>query len=137
MASELRPQRILVVEDDVGIASAVTRMLQNAGYQAAVASDGADALEWVTDTMPDGAIVDVQLPKLDGIEFCRRVRAAGLDLGLIVMSAEDPGAWRSEAIAAGADHCLPKPFGIEELTAAVASVCGSQAHETGVGEVEA
>jgi two-component system response regulator MprA len=82
-----------------------------------LASDGAQALEAVTSARPDAMVLDVMMPRLDGLEVCRRLRGTGDDLPILVLTARDLVSDRVAGLDAGADDYLPKPFALEELLA--------------------
>jgi len=111
--------RILVVEDEPKIAASLESALAASGYQTSVAADGEAA--WVLGDTEDFdlAILDLGLPKLDGLSVLKRWRASGRQMPVLILTAR--GAWpeRVEGIDAGADDYLPKPFRIEELLARV------------------
>lgn len=110
--------RILVVEDEADIAHFVKRGLVYKGYEVDVASDGEQALSMAHDQMPDLVILDLMLPGLDGIEVCRRLRAAS-EVPIIVLTARDAVSDKVEGLDAGADDYLTKPFAFDELLARV------------------
>ena len=116
----MKPQ-ILVADDDVMISTSVRRALVYEGYAVVVAADGAEALEAARDHRPDLVILDVMMPKLDGIEVCRRLRADG-DVPVLMLTARDTVADRVLGLDSGADDYLVKPFAYEELLARVRSL---------------
>jgi two-component system response regulator MprA len=109
--------RILVVDDDRAVRESLRRSLEFNGYQVELASDGQAALESVTSTRPDAMVLDVMMPRLDGLEVCRRLRGTGDDLPILVLTARDLVSDRVAGLDAGADDYLPKPFALEELLA--------------------
>ncbi len=111
--------RILVVEDHVRIARDVTMTLQAAGYVVEIAGDGDDA--WFRGDTEDYDLVvlDLGLPKMDGLSVLKRWRAADRSMPVLVLTARGTWAERVEGIDAGADDYLPKPFQMEELLARV------------------
>ncbi|PXY17894.1 DNA-binding response regulator [Prauserella sp. PE36] len=109
--------RILVVDDDRAVRESLRRSLEFNGYQVDVASDGAQALEKVTGDRPDAMVLDVMMPRLDGLEVARRLRSTGDDLPILVLTARDTVSDRVSGLDAGADDYLPKPFALEELLA--------------------
>jgi two-component system response regulator MprA len=82
-----------------------------------LASDGQQALEAVESARPDAMVLDVMMPRLDGLEVCRRLRSTGDDLPILVLTARDMVSDRVAGLDAGADDYLPKPFALEELLA--------------------
>ena len=109
--------RILVVDDDRSVRESLRRSLAFNGYQVELASDGQAALDSVLVQRPDAMVLDVMMPRLDGLEVCRRMRAAGDELPILVLTARDAVSDRVAGLDAGADDYLPKPFALEELLA--------------------
>jgi two-component system, OmpR family, response regulator MprA len=108
--------RVLVVEDDVDIAGVLRRSLDKEGYEVRVAEDGEAALDEAAMFEPDAVVLDLGLPKLDGVEVCRRLRAGG-DVPILVLTARDALESRVEGLDSGADDYLVKPFERDELLA--------------------
>jgi two-component system, OmpR family, response regulator MprA len=115
MGTMSRP-RVLVVEDDVDIAGVLRRSLDKEGYQVRVAGDGESALEESSLFEPDAVVLDLGLPKLDGVEVCRRLRSDG-DVPILMLTARDGLDSRIEGLDSGADDYLVKPFERDELLA--------------------
>jgi len=109
--------RILVVDDDRAVRESLRRSLTFNGYSVELAVDGVDALEKVSQQRPDALVLDVMMPRLDGLEVCRRLRSTGDDLPILVLTARDSVSERVSGLDAGADDYLPKPFALEELLA--------------------
>jgi two-component system response regulator MprA len=109
--------RILVVDDDRAVRESLRRSLEFNGYQVELASDGQAALSSVGASRPDAMVLDVMMPRLDGLEVCRRLRGTGDDLPILVLTARDAVSDRVAGLDAGADDYLPKPFALEELLA--------------------
>ena len=109
--------RILVVDDDRSVRESLRRSLAFNGYQVELANDGQAALDAVLAQRPDAMVLDVMMPRLDGLEVCRRMRAAGDALPILVLTARDAVSDRVAGLDAGADDYLPKPFALEELLA--------------------
>jgi DNA-binding response OmpR family regulator len=105
-----------VVEDDVDIAGVLRRSLDKEGYDVRIASDGEAALEESTVFEPDAVVLDLGLPKLDGVEVCRRLRQDG-DVPILMLTARDALESRVEGLDSGADDYLVKPFERDELLA--------------------
>ncbi len=118
--------RVLVVDDDERIAAAVRRALAYEGYEVTTAQDGLAALEAARESMPDLIVLDVMMPGLDGIEVVRRIRAAGDDVAVLMLTAKTSVPDRVEGLDAGADDYLVKPFAYEELLARVRSLLRRQ-----------
>ncbi len=111
--------RILVVDDEPAVRDAVQRALKLESYQVETASDGAEALKSLTVSSPDLMILDLLMPRIDGLEVCRRLRAAGDSTPVLMLTARDSVANRVEGLDAGADDYLVKPFALDELLARV------------------
>ena len=111
--------RILVVEDERPFRDALERVLRNDGYEVELAGDGQAALRALSVRTPDAIVLDVILPELDGIEVCRRLRAAGDGVPVLMVTALDAVEDRVAGLDAGADDYLVKPFSISELRARV------------------
>lgn len=111
------PSRLLVVEDDPSIASMLRRGLSFEGYSVALVKTGTEALDAIRDGMPDLIVLDVMLPGMNGIEVCRRIRSAGEDVPILMLTARDEVTDRVAGLDAGADDYLVKPFAFEELVA--------------------
>ncbi|MQY29763.1 response regulator transcription factor [Nocardia aurantia] len=109
--------RILVVDDDRAVRESLRRSLTFNGYSVDLAVDGVDALDKVAGQRPDALVLDVMMPRLDGLEVCRRLRSTGDDLPILVLTARDSVSERVAGLDAGADDYLPKPFALEELLA--------------------
>ena len=112
---------ILVVEDETAIASFVTLYLKNSGYVVKTVGTGGAALNAVAAEMPALIILDLNLPDMDGIEICRRVRK-GSDVPILMLTARDEDVDKIIGLEVGADDYLTKPFNPRELVARVKSV---------------
>jgi DNA-binding response OmpR family regulator len=122
--------RILIVEDEPGIATAIEAALTRDGYAVDVVVDGAEALGWAAAYDYDLAVVDVVLPGLDGLELVRRLRARGDHVPVVVLTALDSVPDRVAGLDAGADDYLGKPFAIDELRARIRALRRRQAGES-------
>jgi two-component system, OmpR family, response regulator MprA len=111
--------RILVVDDEPAVRDAVDRALRLEGHEVAVAADGRAALDAVAVAPPDAVVLDLLMPRVDGLEVCRRLRAAGDRTPVLVLTARDAVDDRVRGLDAGADDYLVKPFALEELLARV------------------
>jgi two-component system response regulator MprA len=109
--------RILVVDDDRAVRESLRRSLSFNGYSVALAQDGVEALDLISNDRPDAVVLDVMMPRLDGLEVCRQLRSTGDDLPILVLTARDSVSERVAGLDAGADDYLPKPFALEELLA--------------------
>ena len=110
--------RVLVIEDEWDIADFIRRGLILKGYEVDVASDGEQGLALAHERMPDVVILDLMLPGVDGIEVCRRLRAAG-EVPIIILTARDSVAHKVQGLDAGADDYVTKPFAFDELLARI------------------
>ncbi len=108
---------VLVVDDDRAVRESLRRSLEFNGYAVSLASDGAEALAGMGRVDPDVVVMDVMMPRLDGIEATRALRAAGHDVPILVLTARDAVGDRVEGLDAGADDYLTKPFALQELLA--------------------
>ncbi|MCL9796333.1 response regulator transcription factor [Frankia sp. AgKG'84/4] len=109
--------RVLVVDDDAAVRESLERSLRFEGYEVATAVDGLDALYAVGRDQPDIVILDVMMPRVDGLEACRQLRARGDDVPVLMLTARDGLADRVSGLDVGADDYLVKPFALEELFA--------------------
>ena len=108
--------RVLVVEDDGEIAEVLRRSLRLEGYEVKVADDGPGALHESSLFEPDAVVLDLGLPRLDGMEVCRQLRSDG-DVPILILTARDGVDARVEGLDSGADDYLVKPFERQELLA--------------------
>jgi two-component system response regulator MprA len=109
--------RILIVDDDRSLRDALRRALLVGGYDAEVAEGGQAALAKVALEAPDAVVLDVAMPDLDGLTVCRRLRATGNRVPVLMLTARDAVSDRIDGLDAGADDYLVKPFDVEELKA--------------------
>jgi two-component system response regulator MprA len=109
--------RVLVVDDDRAVRESLRRSLEFNGYDVTLAADGAEALAGIGTAQPDVVVMDVMMPRLDGLEATRAMRSAGHDLPILVLTARDAVGDRVEGLDAGADDYLTKPFALPELLA--------------------
>lgn len=114
--------RILVVDDEEAINELICDALRLAGYETASAAHGMEALRVLRESHIDLAIVDVNMPMMDGYELLERMRTAGFDTPAIVLTARQDKEATRTSFGLGADDFVRKPFGIEELTLRVAAV---------------
>jgi len=110
-------RRILVVDDDRAVRDSLRRSLEFNGYTVDVAADGAEALARVPLIGPDAIVMDVMMPRLDGLEATKALRSAGNDVPILVLTARDAVRERVDGLDAGADDYLTKPFALEEMLA--------------------
>ena len=112
-----RTPRVLVVEDDDAIAQVLQRSLRMEGYEVRIAGDGMAALDEAHAFLPDLVILDLGLPRLDGVDVAKTLRQTGDDVPILVLTARDGVESRVEGLDAGADDYLVKPFERQELLA--------------------
>jgi DNA-binding response OmpR family regulator len=112
-----RPVRVLVVEDDEEIAHVLQRSLRMEGYDVKLAVDGVRALEEAHAFLPDIVVLDLGLPRLDGIDVAKRLREDGDDVPILILTARDALEARVQGLDVGADDYLVKPFERQELLA--------------------
>jgi len=111
------PPRVLVVEDEPALGEGLRTALTLEGYDVEVATDGAEALEVLAQRPADAVVLDVLMPRLDGIEVCRRLRAARNSIAVLMLTARAEVESRVEGLDAGADDYMVKPFALDELFA--------------------
>ncbi|MEG2075388.1 MAG: response regulator transcription factor [Victivallaceae bacterium] len=111
--------RLLIIEDDAKTAAFIAKGLQEAGFRTAHAADGLDGLFKAKTEPFDAAVVDIMLPKLDGLSVIEEIRTAGLTLPIIVLSARDSVASKVAGLEKGGDDYLAKPFSFSELLARI------------------
>ena len=111
--------KVAVVEDESGVREAVGLALTEAGHQVSTFRDGAEAWEAWNGSFPDIVVLDIIMPRMDGLELCRRLRAASAELPVIFLSSKDEEIDRVVGLEVGADDYLCKPFSIRELVARV------------------
>jgi two-component system response regulator MprA len=109
--------QILVVDDEPAVRDSLDRALRLEGYTVDLAADGAEALDALRGQSPDALVLDLMMPRVDGLEVCRRMRAAGDRTPVLVLTARDGVSDRVKGLDAGADDYLVKPFALDELLA--------------------
>jgi CheY-like chemotaxis protein len=116
-AAALRPVRVLVVDDDPDFMRALATLLEMVGYDVRTAQDGLRGLDTMAEFRPECAVLDVDLPGVDGVELARRLRRQpwAQDLVLIAMTGWNRSEDRTAAMLAGFDHFLSKPVNLDEL----------------------
>ena len=115
--------RLLLVEDSARLRQAVGSGLKKAGYAVDVSADGEEGYWYAQSNRYDVIVLDVMLPKLDGVSLLRRLRAQADDTHVLLLTARDSTADRVSGLQAGADDYLVKPFAFEELLARVQALC--------------
>jgi len=119
---EVRRQRLLVVDDEVHIAEALTASLRHAGFDVRPVFDGSSAVSAAQEWSPDLLLLDVMLPDMTGYDVCRELIMAGSDAAVIFLSARDQVSDRIRGFGVGADDYVTKPFSLEEVIARVRAV---------------
>jgi two-component system, OmpR family, response regulator MprA len=117
VSTSLPKPRVLIVDDDRAVRESLRRSLEFNGYDVHLAVDGAEALAGIGGVSPDVVVMDVMMPRLDGLEATRALRSAGNDVPIIVLTARDAVGDRVDGLDAGADDYLTKPFALQELLA--------------------
>jgi two-component system, OmpR family, response regulator MprA len=123
--------KILVVDDDPAVSGSLSRALRLEGYAVDTAADGSSALETLALSAPDALVLDLGLPDLDGLEVCRRLRAADDDTPILILTARDAVDDRVEGLDAGADDYLVKPFALRELLARLRALLRRRSDDEG------
>jgi two-component system response regulator MprA len=121
MAGPERQPRILVIDDELTMREFLEMGLGYEGFEVRSAAEGREGLDLARSWAPDMVVLDRMLPGLDGLEICRRLRAAG-DVGVLILTARGDVEDRVEGLEAGADDYLPKPFTFKELLARVRAI---------------
>lgn len=109
--------RVLVVEDEPRMAALIRQGLEEEGYAVDVVGNGAEVFAWVESATYDMLLLDLMLPGMNGVEVCRRLRAKGYRMPILMLTARDTLPDKVKGLDSGADDYLVKPFAIEELTA--------------------
>jgi two-component system response regulator MprA len=123
--------RILVVDDEPAVQSALSRALALERYEVAQARDGQEALERLGSMPYEAVILDIAMPRVDGLEVCRRLRAAGDRTPVLMLTARGEVDDRVAGLDAGADDYLVKPFALRELLARVRALLRRAGEEHG------
>ena len=126
----------MVVDDDEAVRESLRRSLTFNGYTVILAEDGEQALDIIGRQRLDGMILDVMMPKMDGLQVCRELRNRGDDLPILILTARDAISERVAGLDAGADDYLPKPFALEELLARLRSLLRRTGRDNQVEEAE-
>ncbi len=111
--------RLLLAEDELALSRAITAILKKNNYEVDAVYDGEAALDWLSANNYDGAVLDIMMPKLDGISVLRRVRAAGNNLPILLLTAKSEVDDKVTGLDAGANDYLTKPFAARELLARI------------------
>ncbi|MET9685994.1 response regulator transcription factor [Streptomyces coeruleorubidus] len=126
-------QRILIVDDEPAVREALQRSLAFEGYGTEVAVDGADALEKAAAYRPDLVVLDIQMPRMDGLTAARRIRSTGDTTPILMLTARDTVGDRVTGLDAGADDYLVKPFELDELFARIRALLRRSSYAAAVG----
>ncbi|WP_238473547.1 response regulator transcription factor [Nocardioides cavernaquae] len=134
-SSSVPRPHVLVVDDDRAVRESLRRSLEFNGYAVSLATDGAEALAGFGKVNPDVVVMDVMMPRLDGIETTKALRSAGHDVPILVLTARDAVGDRVDGLDAGADDYLTKPFALQELLARLRALLRRVVpHEDGMDE---
>ncbi|MGO4956941.1 response regulator transcription factor [Luteococcus sp. Sow4_B9] len=125
--------QILVVDDDQAVRDSLARSMQYSGYEVSTASDGLEALAKLSAVKADAVIMDVMMPRLDGLETTRMLRQTGNDVPILILTARDAVGDRVDGLDAGADDYMVKPFALDELLARVRALTRRSRPETDKG----
>jgi two-component system response regulator MprA len=126
---------ILVVDDEPAVRRALERALRLDAYEVQLAADGREALDSLAESPADAVILDVMMPGIDGLEVCRRLRAAGDKTPILMLTARDAIDDRVKGLDVGADDYLVKPFALRELQARLRALLRRASDEDGEGEI--
>ncbi|MEO8391377.1 MAG: response regulator transcription factor [Chloroflexota bacterium] len=119
--------RILVVEDEKRMAALIRQGLEEDGYAVDVVGSGAEVFDWVENAPYDIVLLDIMLPGVDGLTVCRRLRAKGYTMPVLILTARDTLSDKVAGLDSGADDYLVKPFAIQELTARLRALARREA----------
>ncbi|MEV4367865.1 response regulator transcription factor [Nonomuraea sp. NPDC049637] len=128
------PARLLVVDDEPALREALQSSLEFEGYRVGTANDGQAALAALAAEPYDAVLLDVMMPRLDGLTACRRLRAQGNHIPVLMLTARDAVGDRVSGLDAGADDYLVKPFELDELLARVRALLRRGALSTGAAD---
>ncbi|MDT9685199.1 response regulator transcription factor [Streptomyces sp. TRM76323] len=131
MNTTAEPDRILVVDDEPAVREALRRSLAFEGYGTLTAVDGLDALEKIGAYAPDLVVLDIQMPRMDGLTAARRIRASGSTVPILMLTARDTVGDRVTGLDAGADDYLVKPFELDELFARIRALLRRSSYAAG------
>jgi two-component system, OmpR family, response regulator MprA len=126
---------VLVVDDEPAVRRALERALRLESYDVSLAADGEEALDLQASSPADAVILDVAMPRLDGLEVCRRMRQAGDRTPILMLTARDAIDDRVKGLDVGADDYLVKPFALRELQARLRALLRRSGDGEGAGEV--
>ena len=120
------PKKVLIADDEPNIVMSLEFLMQRAGYQVQVASNGEEALRFATELPPDLMLLDVMLPRMSGFEVCQKVREtpACREVKIIMLTAKGRDTEMAKGLALGADAYVTKPFSTKDLLAQVKQILG-------------
>jgi len=124
---------ILVVDDDQAVRDSLARSLQYNGYEVTTAEDGLAAMAKLSGLRPDAVVMDVMMPRLDGLAATRELREGGNDVPILILTAKDAVDARVDGLDAGADDYMVKPFSLDELLARLRALTRRTKAEQGLG----
>ena len=130
------PARILIVDDEPAVREALRRSLAFEGYDTALAADGMAALEQADSYHPDAIVLDVLMPRMDGLTTARRLRSSGVMTPILMLTARDTVGDRVTGLDAGADDYLVKPFELDELLARLRALLRRSLYAAGAGHAD-
>ncbi|MEU3918810.1 response regulator transcription factor [Streptomyces sp. NPDC029004] len=133
MTTSREGERILIVDDEPAVREALQRSLAFEGYGTEVAVDGVEALTRAETYAPDLIVLDIQMPRMDGLTAARRLRAAGSKTPILMLTARDTVGDRVTGLDAGADDYLVKPFELDELFARIRALLRRSSYATTAG----
>ena len=110
---------ILIAEDSSAVRNKLEKMVEALGFEPVLAADGTAAIKSFDEVHPSIVLLDIGMPEVDGLEVCRHIRAASAETGIIIITADSRPEIVREAIAAGANDFVTKPFTSERLKAAL------------------
>jgi len=123
-------RQLLVVDDDPAVTSLLRRGFSYEGYDVRAAASGDEALQLAGEELPDLVVLDLMMPGLDGLEVCRRLRAADPELPILMLTARDDPRDEVAGLDAGADDYVTKPFTFDVLNARIRSLLRRRSHAT-------
>ena len=122
--------RILLAEDEKEMSNAIVAVLKHEHYSVDAVYDGQDALDYLETGLYDGAILDIMMPKMDGVSVLKEIRKQGMDVPVILLTAKSEIDDKVEGLDAGADDYLTKPFAMKELLARLRAITRRQGEVT-------
>ncbi|MEZ0536379.1 response regulator transcription factor [Caldicellulosiruptoraceae bacterium PP1] len=118
--------RLLVIEDQINLLKTISRRLQEVGYAVDIAQDGEEGLNYILDIQYDLIILDIMIPKIDGLSLLKLIRERGIHIPVLFLTAKDTIEDRVKGLDAGADDYLVKPFSFDELLARIRALLRRQ-----------